>query len=146
MPIGEWVLEQALRHVGRWRQSRPGVTISVNLSARQLEDPGLVAPAGRRRSGPAAPTPASLCLEVTEDTVEHNPELTARMLGALRQIGVELAIDDFGIGHSSLSQPAATCRSTIAQAPRELRLHAWAARPARRRWWRRWSSSATRSG
>ena len=51
VPIGDWVLGQALHDVGRWRQSRPGVTISVNLSARQLEDPGLVGRADRRHAG-----------------------------------------------------------------------------------------------
>ena len=102
VPIGEWVLEQALRHIARWRQSRPGVTISVNLSSRQLEDPGLVA--SLQAAMLASDTdPGVLCLEVTEDTVEHNPDLAARMLGALDKIGVKLAIDDFGMGHSSLA-------------------------------------------
>jgi diguanylate cyclase len=101
VPIGEWVLEQALRHVGRWREARPGVTISINLSARQLEDPGLVTSlrAAIQASGSDA---GALCLEVTEDTVEHDPQLSARMLEAMRQLGVKLSIDDFGTGHSSL--------------------------------------------
>ncbi len=102
LPIGEYVIEQALRHVGRWRQSRPGMTISVNLSARQLEDTGLAARlAGAiRASGSDA---SVLCLEITEDTLEHNPEVVAPMLDALKGIGVTLAIDDFGKGYSSLT-------------------------------------------
>ncbi|HEY2004829.1 MAG TPA: EAL domain-containing protein [Solirubrobacteraceae bacterium] len=102
VPIGEWVLEQALGHIARWRQSRPGVTISVNLSARQLESPGLAAhlDAAVRAIGA---DPGVLCLEVTEDAVEHNPELAFRTLTALRAIGVKLALDDFGIGHSSIA-------------------------------------------
>jgi diguanylate cyclase (GGDEF)-like protein len=102
VPIGAWVLEQALEHVGRWRKSRPGVTISVNLSARQLEDPGLIT---RLTSAMQATgvDPGTLCLEVTEDVVQHNPQLTAGMLLALSEIGVELAIDDFGMGHASLA-------------------------------------------
>lgn len=102
VPIGEWVLEQALQDVGRWRQSRPGMTISVNLSARQLEDPGLVARVtdAMRASGA---DPSVLCLEITEDTMLHNPQLTGRLLEALSEIGVEIAIDDFGMGHSSLA-------------------------------------------
>jgi diguanylate cyclase (GGDEF)-like protein len=102
VPIGEWVLEQALGQVRRWRQTRPEITISVNLSARQLEDPGLVAGLARAMRDSGA-DPGVLCLEITEDTVEHSPELAQRMLGALSQIGVKLAIDDFGMGHSSLS-------------------------------------------
>jgi diguanylate cyclase (GGDEF)-like protein len=103
VPIGEWVLEQALRHIGRWRQTRPGMTISVNLSSRQLEDPGLVNRLANAVRASGA-DPSVLCLEITEDTVEHNPELTARTLGSLREIGVGLAIDDFGLGHSSLTR------------------------------------------
>jgi EAL domain-containing protein (putative c-di-GMP-specific phosphodiesterase class I) len=102
VPIGEWVLERALQDVGRWRQSRPGVTISVNLSARQLEDPSLVTRLAETMRASGA-DPSVLCLEVTEDTVQHNPELTARMLDAVTELGVEIAIDDFGMGHSSLA-------------------------------------------
>jgi len=99
--IGGWVLEQALHQVTRWRQTRPGVTISVNLSPRQLSDPGLVTRLqdAIRASGS---DPGVLCLEVTEDTIREKPELAARML-ALSQLGVELAIDDFGTGHASLA-------------------------------------------
>jgi diguanylate cyclase (GGDEF)-like protein len=101
VPIGEWVIEQALVQVARWRQARPGVTISVNLSARQLKDPGLAARLDDAMRASGA-DPSVLCLEITEDTVEHNPELAARML-ALSQLGVKLAIDDFGTGHASLA-------------------------------------------
>jgi diguanylate cyclase (GGDEF)-like protein len=102
LPIGEYVLHEALRHVESWRASRPGVTISVNLSSRQLADPGLVArlTAAVDASGADA---GVLCLEVTEATIEHNPELAARMLKALKQLGIKLAIDDFGSGYSSLA-------------------------------------------
>ena len=101
VPIGEWVLEQALRQVRQWRQLRPDMTISVNLSSRQLQDPGLAArlASATRESGA---DPGVVSLEVTEDTVEHNPELASRTLAALSQIGFKLAIDDFGMGHSSL--------------------------------------------
>jgi predicted signal transduction protein with EAL and GGDEF domain len=102
VPIGDWVLQQALAQVGYWRQSRPGVTISVNLSARQLEDPGLVTRLADTMQASGA-DPSVLCLEVTEDTVQHNPQLTGAMLRALREIGVTLAIDVFGMGHSSLA-------------------------------------------
>lgn len=101
VPIGEWVLEQALYDVRSWRQSRPGVTISVNLSSRQLEDPGLVASVEARIRTSGA-DPSVLCLELTEDTVQHDPELAGEMLLAFDQMGVKLAIDDFGTGHSSL--------------------------------------------
>src|ERR1039458_9640067 len=102
VPIGDYVLEQAMRQVGRWRESWPGVTMSVNLSTRQLQDPGLASRLARLIDATGT-DPGALCLEVTEDSVEHNPELAARMLGALKTVGVRLALDDFGNGYSSLS-------------------------------------------
>jgi diguanylate cyclase (GGDEF)-like protein len=102
VPIGDYVLEQALRQVGRWRQSRPGVTMSVNLSTRQLEDPGLASRLARTIDA-SGTDPGALCLEVTEDSVEHNPELAGRTLDALKTVGVRLALDDYGTGYSSLS-------------------------------------------
>jgi len=102
VPIGGWVIEQALAQVGRWRQSRPGMTISVNLSSRQLEDPDLI-PSLSGALSDLGVDPGILRLEVTEDSVQHNPELALRMLGELHEIGVKLAIDDFGTGHSSIS-------------------------------------------
>ena len=102
VPIGEWVLEQALGQLERWRQTHPNVSISVNLSARQLEDAGLVATlaAAMQASGAA---PDALWLEVTEDAVQHKPEASSRILGAVSQLGVRLVIDDFGTGPSSLA-------------------------------------------
>jgi diguanylate cyclase (GGDEF)-like protein len=102
VPIGDYVLEQALSQVGRWRQSWPSMTMSVNLSTRQLEDPGLASRLARTLNA-SGTDPAALCLEVTEDSVEHNPELAVRMLSALKTVGVRLALDDFGTGYSSLS-------------------------------------------
>jgi diguanylate cyclase (GGDEF)-like protein len=102
LPLGDWVLEQALHQVRRWRQSRPGMTISVNLSPRQLADPGL-APRladALRSSGADA---SVLWLEVAEDSVVGDDARDARAgLEELRHLGVRLAIDDFGLGHSSL--------------------------------------------
>jgi diguanylate cyclase (GGDEF)-like protein len=101
VPIGQWVIGQALRQVERWRQRRPGVTVSVNLSARQLADPGLAASLATAIRDSGA-DPGVLYLEVTEDTMEKDPELAGRMLAAFDQLGVKLTVDDFGTGHSSL--------------------------------------------
>jgi diguanylate cyclase (GGDEF)-like protein len=101
VPIGEWVIEQALGQVRRWRQSRPGMTISVNLSARQLADPHLVVKLERALQAAGA-DPGVLWLEVTEDTVQQDPIAVGSALGALDRLGVNLALDDFGMGHSSL--------------------------------------------
>jgi EAL domain-containing protein (putative c-di-GMP-specific phosphodiesterase class I) len=101
VPIGEWVIEQALGQVSRWRQSRPGMTISVNLSSRQLARPDLIASLERALHAAGA-DPGVLWLEVTEDTVQQDPIAVGRVLAALHRLGVNLALDDFGMGHSSL--------------------------------------------
>jgi diguanylate cyclase (GGDEF)-like protein len=102
LPIGDWVLEQALHQVARWRQSRPGVTISVNLSDRQLIDPGFV---GRLRTAisEGGHDPGVLCLEVSEEALAVAPEPATRALAALGELGIKLAVDDFGTGNSSSS-------------------------------------------
>jgi len=95
--IGEWVVREALAHVRGWRRSRPGLTVSVNLSARQLDDPELVWRLGAAvRAG--ADEPGVLCLEVTERSVSQRPEVARRQLGALRELGIKVAIDRFGAG------------------------------------------------
>jgi diguanylate cyclase (GGDEF)-like protein len=101
LPLGDWVIEQALHQVHRWRRTRPGMTISVNLSPRQLEDPGLctrIADA-LERSGA---DPSVLWLEVAEDAVVGERSCSPGGLVQLRDLGVRLAIDDFGVGRSSL--------------------------------------------
>jgi diguanylate cyclase (GGDEF)-like protein len=100
VPIGEWVLMEALDQVERWRTSRPDVTISVNLSARQLSESDLVERlAAAIRDG--GHDPRVLCLEVAEGALEAAPDLAKRQLAALNELGITLAIDDFGTGTSS---------------------------------------------
>ncbi|HET8979668.1 MAG TPA: GGDEF domain-containing response regulator [Solirubrobacteraceae bacterium] len=100
IPIGDWVLEQALDQVAQFRESRPEVTVSVNLSPRQLHDAGLLdrLTAAIRRGGH---DPGVLCLEVPETAVAADPEVAARQLAALNELGIQLAIDDFGTGRAS---------------------------------------------
>jgi EAL domain-containing protein (putative c-di-GMP-specific phosphodiesterase class I) len=75
----------------------------VNVSARQLADPGL--PSIVREALASWPLPPSgLCLELTESAVAADPEAAQAMLNQLAALGVRLAIDDFGAGHSSLGQ------------------------------------------
>jgi diguanylate cyclase (GGDEF)-like protein/PAS domain S-box-containing protein len=105
LPIGSWVLAQACEQARQW-QSRRGdgapLRISVNLSARQFEQPDLVeqVAAALKASGLR---PECLELEITESTVIQNAEGTIAMIQALKDLGVRLAIDDFGTGYSSLS-------------------------------------------
>jgi diguanylate cyclase (GGDEF)-like protein/PAS domain S-box-containing protein len=105
VPIGRWVLGEATRTAARW-QRRVGtgrsLTMAVNVSARQLADPGLVddVATALARSGLE---PSCLVLEMTETVLVEDAETAAQRLGALRELGIRLAIDDFGTGYSSLS-------------------------------------------
>ena len=98
VPIGDWVLREALRQVALW----PGLDIHVNLSPRQLLQPDVVerVAAAIAESGVA---PERLHLEVTESVLIENAEAAAELLRALRDIRVRLSLDDFGTGYSSLS-------------------------------------------
>ena len=101
--IGRWVLEQACHDARGWqRLSRSGVVISVNVSARQLQQPGFVreVAAALRASGLEA---GLLQLEITESLIVEHGQLTHQRLDELKRLGVRLAIDDFGTGYSSLS-------------------------------------------
>jgi diguanylate cyclase (GGDEF)-like protein len=102
IPIAAFVIEDALEQLSRWRQTKPDMTVSVNLSARQLEDTGLVPmlTSAMRRTGVP---PEYLCLEISEITIASNPDAALRSLQALRTIGVKLSLDDYGTGSSILA-------------------------------------------
>jgi len=102
LPIGDWVLEQALRQIRRLNDNgHDGLRIAVNLSARQFRQPGLVervADLLRKEQIPAA----QLELEITETMMMDRMEQTLDSLNALHALGVTVALDDFGTGYSSL--------------------------------------------
>lgn len=105
VPIGEWVLREACRQVRRWQLNRfvaDDVSLSVNLSGKQLTQPELISQVTRiiRETGF---DPSCLRLEITESVVMENAELAATTLSKLRALGLQLSIDDFGTGYSSLS-------------------------------------------
>ena len=95
--IGDWVLARAIGTLLSRRMSR----ISVNLSPRQLVEPGLPARV-ERLLGLSEVAPRRLLFEVTENFVVDNFEIAAGSLGNLRQLGCPVGLDDFGTGYSSL--------------------------------------------
>lgn len=105
VPIGDWVLLEATRQA-RALQERypvyPPLHMAVNLSARQLQRPEIVADVAEAlmQSGLA---PSSLVLEITESVMMQDVELSVQRLTELKEIGVRLAVDDFGTGYSSLN-------------------------------------------
>jgi diguanylate cyclase (GGDEF)-like protein/PAS domain S-box-containing protein len=104
LPIGRWVLQTACAQSVAWqRAGLPPLPIAVNLSPRQLADPGLVADVRAVLDGTGL-QPGLLELEVTESSVMHNVDRAVDVMTALKSMGVRLAIDDFGTGYSSLAQ------------------------------------------
>ncbi|MFJ7069663.1 aminotransferase class I/II-fold pyridoxal phosphate-dependent enzyme [Streptomyces sp. NPDC101115] len=105
MPLGAWVLDRAARDIARWQRAHPrspSLYASVNVSARQFRDPGLLDVVRRtlRSSGLA---PGSLVLELTESVLMRGDEQIGSTMRSLKELGVSIAIDDFGTGFSSLS-------------------------------------------
>ncbi|RDE19134.1 EAL domain-containing protein [Motiliproteus coralliicola] len=103
-PIGDWVFSQACDQLRQWQQQGfDGLTLSVNLSGQQFNDPQLVDNIRRQldRTGLDA---ASLELELTETHLLESETEAERILHELKALGVGLAIDDFGTGYSSLSR------------------------------------------
>jgi diguanylate cyclase (GGDEF)-like protein len=103
VPLGYWVIEQACRHLTEWRRAGLSVAhVAVNLSLRQLSDPGFIEEVAKRLGAAGLPRGA-LELEVTETTVAEHAEQLPGLLQQLRDLGVRIAIDDFGTGYSSLA-------------------------------------------
>jgi diguanylate cyclase (GGDEF)-like protein/PAS domain S-box-containing protein len=103
--LGTWVLHRAAEQLAAWRDLPGGaeLTMAVNLSVRQLQDPTLVQQVADVLAWTDLPAHA-LCLEVTESILMRDGDGTDDMLRRLRDLGVVVAIDDFGTGYSSLSR------------------------------------------
>jgi EAL domain-containing protein (putative c-di-GMP-specific phosphodiesterase class I) len=104
--MGEWVLREACSQLAEWRRTRTvrdDLRIAVNVSARQLSDPELPRVVAAALTA-ADLEPGALCLEITESAVIRDPEVALANLRAIKQQGVLIALDDFGVGFSSLSQ------------------------------------------
>jgi diguanylate cyclase (GGDEF)-like protein/PAS domain S-box-containing protein len=101
IPIGHWVLERALEDMKGWQEVGIDITVSVNLSARQLQQSELpdAVFAALQRHGIAA---QKLRFEMAETALLADSDVAGRTVRALQAIGVEIAIDNFGSGYSSL--------------------------------------------
>jgi diguanylate cyclase (GGDEF)-like protein/PAS domain S-box-containing protein len=104
VPLGRWVLREACRQLARWRAAFPGaadVYVSVNLSARQFQAPGLVDDVAAAIAEAGIPA-GRLTLELTETLLMRDTAATVDALTALKALGLKLAVDDFGTGYSAL--------------------------------------------
>lgn len=103
VPIGDWVLRTACRQAQAWRAAGlPGITVSVNVSARQFEEKRLVERVADALESSGLP-PANIEVEVTESLIMRDLARSVDRMRELEAMGVALSIDDFGTGYSSLS-------------------------------------------
>lgn len=105
VPIGWWVLDQALRDCTVWNRHRPPhdqLSVSVNMSPRQFLHPNLLEHVQFMLEDTGA-SASSLIVEVTENLLMEDSPNVAQGLHGLREMGVRLDMDDFGTGYSSLS-------------------------------------------
>jgi predicted signal transduction protein with EAL and GGDEF domain len=103
IPIGRFVLGQALARLEAWRRRLPDMTLSVNLSASQLDDAlGLISTL-LAALAESTVDPAALCLEIPESAIGSDPDAAVVALRELKSTGVRLAIDDFGLAAPSLA-------------------------------------------
>jgi diguanylate cyclase (GGDEF)-like protein len=103
--VGRWVLHEACRVTQGWNLAhpeRPPVTVSVNLSALQLVQPGLAQEIAEALEETGLP-PWQLSLEITETALLADIEVNLATLQELRDLGVRISVDDFGTGYSSLA-------------------------------------------
>jgi diguanylate cyclase (GGDEF)-like protein len=102
VPIGNWILQEACRQAAEWHKQGITVSMSINLSMSQIEEPGF-AQAVDAALASTGVDPSTIVFELTEYVLAHNPDLIHTVFGPLRERGVQLSIDDFGTGYSSLN-------------------------------------------
>ena len=102
LPIGEWVLSEACRHIAEWQRRGYRVPMAVNVSARQVTQ-GVFVQYVKACVDAHGVDPELLELEITETAVMERIDLFREVFAELRRYGVRVSIDDFGMGYSSLA-------------------------------------------
>ena len=101
--LGQWVVESVLEQMEAWQAEGFNLPISINLSPLELQQPDFVSRLHRQLKAHPAIDPSSLELEVLETSALEDVVQTSEILAACRELGVSIALDDFGIGYSSLT-------------------------------------------
>ncbi len=100
--LGEWAMREGCRQIARWQKAGAGdLRIAINVAARQFQQEDFVKMVGDILAETSL-APSSLELEITETSIMQDPELVITLLKQLKELGVCIAIDDFGVGYSSL--------------------------------------------
>jgi diguanylate cyclase (GGDEF)-like protein/PAS domain S-box-containing protein len=100
--LGNWVLDQALRQIQRWHEQGQDFEVSVNISARQLQDDFIDTLSGHLANWPGVP-PRLLTLEVLETSALDDLARISEIIRQANRLGIDFSLDDFGTGYSSLA-------------------------------------------
>jgi diguanylate cyclase (GGDEF)-like protein/PAS domain S-box-containing protein len=101
--IGDWVIAQALDHLSSWRRKGLEFSVSVNVSARHLQEPDFSQRLAELLARHAEPLAGFLEIEITESAAHVDIEATSALLTRCRALGVRFSLDDFGTGFSNLT-------------------------------------------
>ena len=101
--VGDWVIAQALDHLASWRRDGLDFSVSVNISARHLQEPDFALRLSELLARHSEPLATRLEIEVLETAAHADIEVTSALLARCRAMGVRFALDDFGTGYSTLT-------------------------------------------
>ena len=101
--VGDWVLSQALDHLALWRRDGLDISVSVNISARHLQEPDFALRLSELLARHADPIARHLELEMLETAAHADIEATSALVARCQALGVRFALDDFGTGYSTLT-------------------------------------------
>ncbi len=101
--VGDWVLSQALEHLSQWRRDGLDFAVSVNISARHLQEPDFALRLSELLARHSEPLATHLVLEMLETAAHADIEATSALVARCQGIGVRFALDDFGTGYSTLT-------------------------------------------
>ncbi len=101
--VGDWVLAQGLEHLSQWRRDGLDFSVSVNVSARHLQEPDFALRLSELLARHAEPLAPHLELEMLETAAHADIEATSALVARCQGIGVRFALDDFGTGYSTLT-------------------------------------------
>ncbi len=101
--VGDWVLAQALEHLSQWRRNGLDFSVSVNVSARHLQEPDFALRLSELLARHSEMLATSLELEMLETAAHADIEATSALVARCQGIGVRFALDDFGTGYSTLT-------------------------------------------
>jgi diguanylate cyclase (GGDEF)-like protein/PAS domain S-box-containing protein len=101
--IGDWVISRALEHLSQWRRDGQDFSVSVNVSARHLQEPDFAQRLAELLARHSEPLATQLEIEMLETAAHADIDATSVLLARCRSIGVRFALDDFGTGYSTLT-------------------------------------------